>query len=50
MNAAVKSVVDYALGREDCKAGIAHVDKNEAYTQGYSDQYAIEQMASEVTK
>lgn len=34
---------DYEQGKRDCELGVPHHNKSEAYTQGYSEQYAQEQ-------
>ena len=34
---------DYEQGKRDCELGVPHHNKSEAYTQGYSEQYAKEQ-------
>ena len=41
---------DFLQGQRDCKNGISHEHKTEAYNRGYATQYAMEQTLTEITR
>lgn len=40
----LENVLEYDKGVNDCINGVIHKSKNPAYDQGYTDQYAFEQI------
>lgn len=45
----MSEVLDFIKGQEDCKNGVEHKSRSDAYDRGYSYQYWCEQEKTERT-